>query len=131
MRSLPRKKRAPIPSDTDASESRQLWQIDTPDGRVEVLADECDVTDSGVIRFQDAPFGAMDGRRVVICVYSPTAWTRLIPPVPDFDKDDDDDDAAVCTRRPARTRLKRAHGHERDEFHHRAAIRCRDRPRVV
>jgi hypothetical protein len=90
MKTLARKKIAPIgvptpEADTDTS---RLWTVETPTGREEVYADDCDIR-HGVLQFIDAPFGVDDGRRVHVCSYSPSGWTRLIPPPPDFDADDE------------------------------------------
>lgn len=87
----------PIP-EADASTSRR-WQIETPTGRLEVLADDCNVGEAGVLHFSDyGPLGEMDGRRIVICVIGPAGWTRLIPPPSAFDDDDDDAAASASAR---------------------------------
>jgi len=91
MISLPRKKVAPIPpssapeADPDA---RRRWQLETPLNRVEVLADDCAIK-HGVLTFMDAPLGKLNGRRNLVCIYSPSGWRRLIPP-PGLDNADEE-----------------------------------------
>lgn len=97
MENIARKKIAPIAlPKADASAARR-WKVETPSGCVEVVADQYDIDRSGALMFLDAPFGELDGRRVLLCVFGPSGWGRLTPPPPDWEFYDDDDAAAAAS----------------------------------